>query len=86
MTTKSYVLRTKRVPLDAEIARLETFVSRMERRYECTTARMQEDIRLGQARETAEVGRWLANYQALGQLKDCQAIGPAIGSGTTTTG
>ena len=55
--------------VETTIHRLEIFVSRMERRYECTSDVMERDVREGRARETAEVCKWLGNYHVLCELK-----------------
>lgn len=64
------------------IARLETFVSRMERRYECKSETMAKDLAEGRARETAEVSRWIGEYHALTSLR---ARGHGAGSRTNGT-
>jgi len=74
--------KTVRSSVSDMIARLETFISRMERRYECTSQLMLDDVRAGRARETAEVSRWLGEYDALLRL---QARGRAAGSATSNT-
>jgi len=71
--------KTVRSSVSAMIGRLETFISRMERRYECTSQAMLDDVRAGRARETAEVSRWLGEYQALVSLR---AHGREAGSAT----
>jgi hypothetical protein len=76
--------RTVREPIARTIERLEAFVSRMERRYECTSPAMEAEVQAGHARETAEVGRWLGEYRALVELQ-AVAHGPAAGSRTTPT-
>jgi hypothetical protein len=65
------------------IARLQTFVSRMERRYECTSDQMEKDVAAGRTRETAEVSRWLGEYRALLSL---QALDPEGGWPSGATG
>ncbi len=82
MPPGAYTVRTAQEPVSNAISRLETFVSRMERRYECTSAKMAEDVKSGQARETAEVGRWLADYHVLTHLRAGVAHGRAAGSVT----
>ena len=48
-----------------EIRRLGTFVSRMERRYECTSAFASKAVSLGRMRETAEIRDWLRRWRRL---------------------
>jgi hypothetical protein len=55
--------------VEQAIARLETFVHRMERRYECTSDEATEAVRDGTMRETAEIGKWLTNYRTLQRLR-----------------
>ena len=82
MTSISYEPKTVRAPISAVIARLEVFVSRMERRYECDSEIMAADVEAGRVRETAEVAKWLGEYQALIRLR---AHGHAVGSTTKST-
>ena len=65
--------------LDEMIGRLETYVSRMERRYECPSAKMATLVRDGRIHATAEVGRWLADYRVLVELKEYRVRGRAVG-------
>ena len=69
MTAQSAQVRTVREPVSATIRRLETIVARMERRYECESAAMLRATRCGQVRETAEIGKWLIDFQTLNQLR-----------------
>jgi len=75
-----YAIRTRRVSVEDTIGRLETLVARMERRYECSSATMDDDVRAGRARETAEVGAWLGNYHLLKDLRARAAHGRVAGS------
>lgn len=59
------------------IARLETFMHRMERRYECTSTSALEAVRAGTLRETAEVAKWLTAYRTLLRLKEAVGL-PAL--------
>lgn len=73
-----------RTPVKSEascvaIQRLETFVRRMERRYECDSEAMERRVREGHAPETREVGKWLAEYHLLTRLRHLQAGGPEAG-------
>jgi len=55
--------------IDQTIARLETFVHRMERRYEFPSSCLADALDSGEMRETAEVSRWLTSYRTLRRLK-----------------
>lgn len=83
MTSSSVSSRTVREPVAATTQRLERFVARMERRYGCTSADMMCATATGTARETAEVSRWLVDYQTLVLLR--QQPGPTTGSHTSST-
>jgi hypothetical protein len=61
-------------PLDATIARLHTFLARMERRYECSTEEALQAVNRGEMKATAEVGRWLTSYRTLLHLKETAGI------------
>ena len=63
----------------ATITRLETFVRRMERRYECDSEAMRCNVREGRFPETREVGKWLAEYHLLTLLRGQQAAGRETG-------
>ena len=65
MADMVYKNRFVQESIDDSIRHLATFVSRMERRYECGSSVMERDVREGRYRETAEVGRWLAKYHDL---------------------
>lgn len=76
-------LRVRREPVEATIERLETFIARMERRYECSSEVMAAEVASGKARDTAEVARWLSDYRTLQYLtRDGDRETPI---GTTTT-
>jgi hypothetical protein len=77
--------RVIKEPVNETIRRLETFVSRMERRYECASDVMAGDVKSGRARDTAEVSRWLADYHVLCELRRPPADGRATGSTSMTT-
>lgn len=72
-------IRIRETSVEREVERLEVFVSRMERRYECTSAQMARDLAEGRARDTAEVAKWMADFQALDRLRQHQARGRATG-------
>ena len=73
----------RREPVDATIARLKTFIGRMERRYECSSEVMAAEVASGKARDTAEVARWLSDYRTLRFLTG--GGGQETPTGTTTT-
>lgn len=50
------------------IRRPQTRIARMEHRYECSSAEMDEAIATGRVGETAEVSRWLEAYHFLREL------------------
>jgi hypothetical protein len=77
--------RIVREPVAESINRLETFVARMEHRYEVSSEEMLEAVCAGTARETAEVGRWLAAYRDLANLRQADGRGHADGSRTSST-
>ena len=58
----------RRESIDATVSRLRTFIARMERRYECSSEVMAAEVASGKARDTAEVARWLSDYQTLQSL------------------
>ena len=76
--------RVRRVDARDAIARLETFVARMERRYEYTSAEMTERVRSGQQKCTGETSLWLLRYRDLMSLR--AAVAAATGTSTPTTG
>lgn len=64
------------------IERLSTLIHRFERRYECSSEAMLTATKTGQAKETAEIAKWLTSYQA---LRNLQAHGRTTGTRTKTT-
>ena len=64
-------------PVSETIHRIERFVLRMERRYECSSREMAERVRSGDSPETREVSKWLMEADALERLK--AAAGLAVG-------
>lgn len=68
-----------------EIERLETYVCRMEKRYERPSRQIREDVAKGRIKETAEVTRWLASYNALTSLKGEPVRGGGTGFHTKYT-
>ena len=77
--------RVKSEACSVTVRRLETFVSRMERRYECSSEAMLREVRKRPSRETREVGKWLAEYSLLTRLREREAVGVATGSTSTNT-
>ena len=75
--------RVRRVDARDTIARLETFVARMERRYEYTSEEMTERVRSGQQKCTGEISLWLPRYRDLMSLRE--AVAAADGTSTETT-
>lgn len=65
------------------IRRLQTYVARFERRYECSSEVMDQATRTGLVKETAEISKWLMNYRVLQNLKE--RVGPTTGTHTRTT-
>ena len=65
--------RVRRVDARDAIARLETFVARMERRYEYTSEEMTERVRSGQQKCTGEISLWLPRYRAMLSLQEAVA-------------
>lgn len=61
------------------VRRLETFVGRMERRYECPSDVMERRVREGRCPETRELGKWLAEYHLLTRLRAHRAAGRETG-------
>lgn len=72
-----------RATLNETVTKLETIVSRFERRYECTSAEMLEMLQRGQARDTAEVSKWISTYKTLQRLRPTN--GHTTGSPTSNT-
>ena len=70
--------------LESEIVRLETYVGRLESRYETTSSFALEAVSNGYMKETAEVCRWLTSYRALMSLREARANGTATGSPTSS--
>jgi hypothetical protein len=61
--------RVRHVAVEDEIKRLERYVQRMERRYECPSDVAMQAVKWGRMKETADVCRWLIDYQALVRLR-----------------
>ena len=82
MTTAEPRTQAIHEPVEETIRRLERFVARMERRYECPSAEATGALIRGELKETAEVSRWLISYRTLQRLRD---LGREIGTSTTIT-
>ena len=80
---RSRGLRVRREDVDTTIARLRTFIDRMERRYECSSEVMAAEVASGKSRDTAEVARWLSDYRLLQSLTE--ADDHDVRTATTTT-
>jgi len=74
---------TRQEPIGDTIARLEIYIGRYERRYECTSEEMLKAVREHRARETADIGSWLTNFLTLLKLRAIR--GSTNGSPTPTT-
>lgn len=64
------------------IRRLRTYCGRFERRYERSSEEVLLDVARGVTKETAEISRWLTNYQ---MLKRLETVSPGPGTGIHTT-
>ncbi len=83
MMQRHEVVRVRRESVEDTISRLETYVRRFERRYECTSEAMLSAVVNKFQRETAEIGQWMMSYQALADLRT--ASSSETGTTTTTT-
>lgn len=82
-------MRRKRKPIVVEpvadaVRRLRAMMDEYEVRYERTAEQMLEDLQAGRFPETADVSRWLTNYQAL-RLLEGRQNGHTTGTPSTTT-
>ena len=75
-------VRTQQEPLETTIARLETYVARMEKRYECRSDEFVQCVETQKVRETAETGSWLSAYRMLVQLKNSAGHGTGMSTPT----
>ncbi|MCK6563591.1 MAG: hypothetical protein L6Q80_02440 [Dehalococcoidia bacterium] len=80
MSSTAPRIEVRQESIGTTIHRLETFVARMERRYECSSEEMAEAILAGKARETAEIARWLGEFRVLTNLRNTRAAGCPAGS------
>ena len=75
-------LRVRRVDPAEERARLETYVRRMERRYEYGSDEMLGRLQSGVQKCTAEISQWMFNYRNLARWRD--GYDPATGERSET--
>ena len=75
-------LRVRRIDLAKELARLETYVRRMERRYEYGSDEMLGRLQSGVQKCTAEISQWMFNYRNLAWWRD--GYDPATGEHSET--
>ena len=75
---------SRRLDPARERARLETFVGRMERRYEYGSDEMLARLQTGAQKCTAEISLWMFNYRSLVRSRDGYdpATGERFGNGT----
>ena len=75
---------SRRLDPARERARLETFVGRMERRYEYGSDEMLARLQAGAQKCTAEISLWMFNYRSLVRSRDGYdpATGERFGNGT----
>ena len=81
---EAYRTPVRRVDVRDEIARLETYVGRMERRYEYGSDEMLERLQSGVQKCTAEISQWLMRRRTLLRLRE--EIDRPAGAGSATTG
>ena len=74
---EAYPLRVRRVDAAEKRARLETYVRRMERRYEYSSDEMLERLQSGVQKCTAEISQWMFRYRSLVRRRD--GYDPATG-------
>ena len=70
-------LRVRRIDLAKELARLETYVGRMERRYEYGSDEMLGRLQSGVQKCTAEISQWMFRYRGL--VRWLEGYDPATG-------
>ena len=79
-------VKMRRESMDKTIGRLQTYVKRFERRYECRSETMVKAVAHKKVRETAEISRWLNAYESLRSLKSRRrSNGRMTGTRTPTT-
>ena len=74
---EGYRTPVRRVDAAKEQARLETYVGRMERRYEYSSDEMLGRLQSGVQKCTAEISQWMFNYRSLVRWLD--GYDPATG-------
>ena len=74
---EAYPLRVRRVDRREVMARLDTYVRRMERRYEYGSDEMLERLQTGVQKCTAEISQWMFRYRSLVRRRD--GYDPATG-------
>ena len=77
--------KVRRESVDETVDRLQTYIRRFERRYECRSGAMVQAVKRGRVRETAEISRWLSKYEVLTNLKGRRRNGRTTGTRITTT-
>ena len=75
-------LRVRRVDRRVVMARLDTYVRRMERRYEYGSDEMLGRLQSGVQKCTAEISQWMFNYRNLAWWRD--GYDPATGEHSET--
>ena len=65
MDTRTRGIPVVRKPIGTAIAEVEAMVARMERKYACSTAEMDERIQSGAVLETAKINQWLGEHEVL---------------------
>ena len=83
LAQKRFRERVRRVDAREAVARLETFVRRMERRYEYSSEEMTERVHSGQQKCTREISLWLPRYRRMLRLRE--ALAAETGTATTIT-
>lgn len=77
--------RPRRESVDETVGRLQTYIHRLERRYECSSKVMADAVKCDLVKETADISRWLSTYRVLLSLEDETSSGRMTGTRTTTT-
>lgn len=85
MSSAGSKLRIVREPVEVTVDRLETYIARMEHRYECESSNLTTEVAAGRITETAEISRWLTNYWTLKSLREPAEAGHTTGSPTRNT-
>lgn len=83
MSTEKSNVRVCQATIEETVERLDTYVRRMERRYECTSDFVTSAVGQGYLKETAEISRWLTSYRTLRRLQ--ADGGPETGTTIVTT-